>query len=159
MVCEFINKTYSVTYKSGVEYSCRLLPGVYFVECWGASGSHELKYEGGRGSFVSGYIEIIKPQTIYLYPGESGKVYGDVTFNGGGSGMFRGQGHDYWGKLENIAKCGSGGGASDIRLIGGHWNNTESLKSRIIVAAGGGGFVNYNDGRGIMKFQAHQEVV
>ncbi len=34
---------------------------------------------------------------------------------------------------------GSGGGATDVRLIGASWNNFESLKSRLIVAAGGGG--------------------
>lgn len=31
------------------------------------------------------------------------------------------------------------GGATDFRLISGQWNSTEGLKSRILVAGGGGG--------------------
>lgn len=34
----------------------------------------------------------------------------------------------------------AGGGASDIRLEGGTWSNTFSLRARIMVAAGGGGW-------------------
>ena len=34
----------------------------------------------------------------------------------------------------------SGGGATDIRLTNGDWDHFNSLKSRIIVAGGGGGF-------------------
>ncbi|MFR6022531.1 MAG: glycine rich domain-containing protein [Clostridia bacterium] len=30
-----------------------------------------------------------------------------------------------------------GGGATDIRLVSGEWNDFESLKSRIMVAGGG----------------------
>src|SRR5690606_21349938 len=35
--------------------------------------------------------------------------------------------------------AGGGGGATDIRLVSGAWNNTASLRSRIMVAAGGSG--------------------
>ena len=35
--------------------------------------------------------------------------------------------------------AGGGGGATDVRLTPGEWNNFDSLKSRIMVAAGGGG--------------------
>jgi hypothetical protein len=34
---------------------------------------------------------------------------------------------------------GSGGGATDFRLVGGAWNNATGLQSRILVAGGGGG--------------------
>ena len=34
---------------------------------------------------------------------------------------------------------GSGGSATDVRLIDGNWDNFDSLKSRILVAGGGGG--------------------
>ncbi|HEK4594654.1 TPA: hypothetical protein SOK55_003975, partial [Clostridioides difficile] len=44
------------------------------------------------------------------------------TFNGGGLGVNNG-----------------GGGATDIRLVNGDWNNEQGLLSRIIVAGGGGG--------------------
>ena len=49
------------------------------------------------------------------------------SFNGGGPGQ-----------------C-NGGGASDVRLVNGAWNNFDSLKSRIMVAAGGGGTDRYID--------------
>lgn len=39
---------------------------------------------------------------------------------------------------------GSGGGATDVRLTGGLWDDFNSLKSRIMVAAGGGG--TFSDG-------------
>ena len=35
--------------------------------------------------------------------------------------------------------CSGGGGATDFRLTSGEWYDFESLKSRIMVAAGGGG--------------------
>ena len=34
---------------------------------------------------------------------------------------------------------GTGGGATDVRLVGGTWNSFSSLKSRIMVAGSGGG--------------------
>ena len=37
---------------------------------------------------------------------------------------------------------GSGGGATDVRLVNGAWNDFDSLASRIMVAAGGGGAYN-----------------
>lgn len=43
---------------------------------------------------------------------------------------------------------GGGGGATDIRLIGGKWNDTESLLSRFIVAGGSGGSHEPPWGRG-----------
>lgn len=38
-----------------------------------------------------------------------------------------------------------GGGATDVRMVKGEWDNTESLLSRIIVAAGGAGNSKYKD--------------
>ena len=40
----------------------------------------------------------------------------------------------------------SGGGATDIRLVSGNWNDFDSLKSRIMVAAGGGGATTWSRG-------------
>ena len=50
------------------------------------------------------------------------------TFNGGG------------GCSNN---CSGAGGATDVRLVGGSWNDPTGLKSRIMVAAGGGGYNSY----------------
>ncbi|MGX4438155.1 glycine-rich protein, partial [Clostridioides difficile] len=52
----------------------------------------------------------------------SSNKYEEFTFNGGGLGVNSG-----------------GGGATDIRLVNGDWNNEQGLLSRIIVAGGGGG--------------------
>ena len=98
--------------------------GLYFIECWGASGSSgqsspEIVSYGG---YVSGYIKIEKRRNLYLYIGAEGKEKQEnPVFNGGGPGQH------------------TGGGASDVRLIGGNWNDLESLKSRIIVAGAGAG--------------------
>ena len=40
-------------------------------------------------------------------------------------------------------------GATDVRLIKGSWDNFESLKSRIMVAGGGGG-ISYYDNQGYL---------
>ena len=72
---------------------------------------------------MKGIIQLTKPRTFYLYIGEYGKgEYSyEYSFNGGGIGQY------------------GGGGATDIRLDPGNWSSFDSLKSRIIVAAGGGG--------------------
>ena len=76
--------------------------------------------------------------------GEKGKNKREVSFNGGGYGGY-GSPYGY-----------SGGGASDIRLIDGDWDNLESLKSRVMVAGGGGGVANatYNTAGG-QRYSGH----
>ena len=54
-------------------------------------------------------------------------------YNGGGA---TGKYGSYFG--------GSGGGATDFRLISGNWQDPSSLDSRLMVAAGGGGFGRYS---------------
>ena len=126
-------QSFAVTYVHGQKYSATLNPGTYLIECWGASGAHNLTNVGGNGAYVRGYIRFHRPTTVYLFAGESGKTYGDATYNGGGHGLFHPNrefnDYDYWIELQGISRCGSGGGASDVRLIGGEWNNKESLKS------------------------------
>ena len=96
-------------------------PGFYQIECWGAQG-FDSNY-GGCGAYVSGTIKIQQQTKFYIYVGGIGQQNFDGNaFNGGGKSQ-RG-----------------GGGGSDVRLIGGDWNDFESLKSRIIVAGGGGGY-------------------
>ena len=98
-------------------------PGVYQIECWGAQGG----YGGGKGGYVSGYIHFSERIDLYLHIGGEGALYSpDYSYNGGG-----------------ISQIG-GGGASDVRLDSKPWDNFESLKSRIIVAGGGGGFDSTN---------------
>ncbi len=113
--------------------------GNYKIELWGASGEVDIgKVDTqGRGAYTKGTIHLNKNDNLYVYVGQIG-IYGEFSFNGGGPGEL------------------SGGGATDVRLNiydTGNWNNFESLKSRIMVAAGGGGGANH---KGIDYTQEYQ---
>ncbi|EQF59428.1 glycine rich family protein, partial [Clostridioides difficile CD200] len=63
-------------------------------------------------------------------------------FNGGGKGYLNQQ-------VMGTYYSMYGGGATDIRLVGGAWDNEQGLLSRIIVAGGGGGSYHpYTGGAG-----------
>ncbi|EOE7204507.1 glycine rich domain-containing protein [Clostridioides difficile] len=108
-----------------IEQNVTLKPGKYKFECWGARGGalgtpFESGFYYGYGGYCSGEITLKKETTLYLYVGIDGRK--GYNFNGAGYG-----------------NGASGGGATDIRLIGGTWDNEQGLLSRIIVAGGGGG--------------------
>ena len=104
--------------------------GTYKIELWGASGGGSDTYSGGKGAYTSGEITLTKGEKLYVYTGISGQVASTaVAYNGGGTPT----GSAYY-----------GGGATDIRTIGNAWNNVESLRSRIMVAAGGSGASTYD---------------
>ena len=133
---------YKTIYPEPGKYSIIVPPGYYRFECWGAQGgtgcvNGEHVADGGPGAYTSGYIRIISTTTFYCFVGGKGgdglsiaNTKADSGYNGGGYG-----GADTW----DNEGSGGGGGATDIRTIDGDWNNTESLESRIIVAAGGSG--------------------
>ncbi len=112
---------------TGTEQSIELAPGKYKMECWGAWGGYTTDSYGEfineRGGYTKGEILFTQNQKLYVFVGQRGSAGISGSFNG------------------NIASSTTrpGGGASDIRLMGGVWNNFESLKSRIMVAAGSGG--------------------
>ena len=90
--------------------------GSYKIELWGSKGISPMTESlTSRGAYTNGIINLTKGTILYVYVG------GSNGYNGGG-----GQSSDR-----------PGGGATDIRLIEGVDFN--SLKSRIMVAAGGGG--------------------
>ena len=99
--------------------------GYYKMECWGAQGG-SYGGTGGKGAYTSGNIYLKKGEKLYIYVGQTGENLQTATYNGGGS-----SGTLYYGR--------AGGGATDIRITLGDWNDFDSLKSRIMVAAGGGG--------------------
>jgi len=108
--------------------------GTYKIEAWGAQGGAGGEYLGGKGGYTKGLIELQKNTRLYVYVGGSGYQNNTHTniggYNGGGySGNNPSKG----------GYNGGGGGATDIRLVDGVWNNFASLMSRIMVAAGGGG--------------------
>lgn len=115
--------------------------GYYKVECWGASGGNAGSYSGGKGAYTSGIIYLEKSAKLYIYIGGKGidgvsPKKSDGGYNGGGNVP-----SEIW-----WSTPGSGGGATDIRLENGSCDNFDSLKSRIMVAAGGGGAIYHSGG-------------
>ena len=105
--------------------------GWYYIEMAGGQGGNS---DSGLGAVTSGYIELEAGEKLYFYVGGQGTVRNTncrtsgYEFNGGGIA-----------KPASNGVCGSsGGGATDVRLVGGTWDNTTSLISRIMVAGGGG---------------------
>ena len=120
--------------------------GTYKMECWGAGGggarigynaSGAWNYSVGCGGYVAGNITLTQNYSLYVYVGKQGNIYDHYS----SSYMFNGGGYAY--KLSG-GQCGAcGGGATDIRTTSGDWNNSTSLNSRIMIAAGGGGSSGY----------------
>ena len=108
------------------------LYGTSKFECWGAKGGDKT-YIGGSGAYTSGNLLLNNGNVFYAYIGQS-----DGEYDGGG--------------LTNHEFGGSGGGGTDFRLVNGSWNDFNSLKTRIMVAGGGGGAClrgeGYGDGNG-----------
>ena len=102
--------------------------GDYQIECWGAQGGGVSSYPGGKGSYTKGSISL-DGVMLYVVVGQIGGY--EETFNNGFPGCL----NFYF----------SGGGATDIRLNNknGNWKDFVSRKSRIMVAASGGGSVIY----------------
>ena len=113
------------------------ISGYYKVETWGAQGGEYTSSQpAGKGGYSSGYLYLNQDDTLYVYVGEMGIA----TTNSSNRGGYNGGGTS--GVYSSPHNAG-GGGATDIRLVSGEWNNSESLNSRIMVAAGGGGVGDY----------------
>lgn len=125
---------------TGQEQSFQVPSGVYEVQVQavGAPGAAGLGDEdalpaaGGLGAEVSGTVDVIPGETLYVevgMPGGAAKASGSAPggWNGGGGSGTGG---------------GGGGGASDVRTCSMAQLNCSgrgTLESRVIVAAGGGG--------------------
>lgn len=110
----------------GAPRTLTLLPGRYKMECMGSQGgSHSEGGVGGLGGHVWGYIELTTVQQFHIYVGRTPYSPTSGGYNGGA------------GSQEKTLSS-AGGGATDIRLTGGAWDDLNSLKSRIMVAGGGG---------------------
>ncbi len=100
--------------------------GKYKIELWGADGAG-INNNGGKGSYTSGEVTLKQNDKLYFYVGERGKsssgTCSSISFN-----------------ANTTIVCYSGGGSTDVRLVGDtEWNDYTSLPSRIMIAAGGGG--------------------
>ena len=154
------NETYNYDYTGDVQEFVAPRDGYYKIELWGAQGGNisgtgydmngnnrgNLTYTGGKGAYTTGDVYLTKSQVVYIYVGSKGSDNISLTstenqdvggYNGGGS-LSSGQG--IYGS--------TGGGSTDIRIVSGTWNDFNSLKSRIMVAAGGGGANFRNQGYG-----------
>lgn len=112
--------------------------GYYKIECFGADGGKAradgvLSGKGGIGGYTSGTIYLNKNEKIYVYVGGKGE---DAVTSKDVKGGYNGGGLGTWDRSDDDAS-GAGGGATDIRLVNGEWDNFDSLKSRIMVAGGG----------------------
>ncbi|HOP65659.1 MAG TPA: glycine-rich protein [Bacilli bacterium] len=144
---------YTETYSYTGSYQTFTAPatGYYEIDLWGASGGGSIgnsniacpiygigDYGTGcpaPGSYTKGNIYLNKDEVLYIYVGGKGN---DGLEGVAVAGGYNGGGAAEWDHNDNEAG-GSGGGATDIRLVSGDWNNSTSLASRIMVAAGGGG--------------------
>ncbi|MCC0707404.1 glycine rich domain-containing protein [Clostridioides sp. ES-S-0190-01] len=124
--------------------SVQLPQGRYKFECWGACGG---RFDAAdwttcaKGGYTKGVITLKEKTTFHVYVGQSGyeknssaSIILRTGFNGGGKSNLAGVGGYYYTRY--------GGGATDIRLVDGNWDNPQGLLSRIIVAGGGGGAGN-----------------
>lgn len=126
------NNNYTFTAAPHASYS-------YIIECWGAQGGANPQGGSagpGKGGYTSGSISLAASSQLYIVVGSQGQSSQTVVndaggYNGGGAGGSNGAG---------VKNCSGGGGATDIRVVkGSAWNTLSSLRSRIMVAAGGGG--------------------
>ena len=125
-------ETNDFNYTGGYQTFIAPSTGIYRVELWGARGGNIASYQGGKGAYTAGNINLERNDVLYIYVGGMGSDYNNFGgYNGGGMIPYNQIGY---GRV--------GGGATDVRLVDGSWNDFESLKSRIMVAAGGGG-ANY----------------
>ena len=117
--------------------------GFYEIELWGAGSGKS------AGAYTKGKIRLTANEKLYFYLGGEGMQCTETEcnpgYNGGGQSGFYGK------------KGGTtGSGATDVRLTNGDWNNVGSLRTRIMVAGGGGGQNADNPGSagGLTGYQA-----
>ncbi|MDR2063699.1 MAG: IPT/TIG domain-containing protein [Candidatus Nomurabacteria bacterium] len=122
-----INYTYNGTNGADGSPQTFIAPtdGDYQIELWGAQGNNATN--GAKGGYTKGTISLNAGDTLYFHVGAQG-VGAVGGYNGGASGGLSG-----------------GGGATDVRLENGAWNDEIGLNSRIMVAAGGGGYGQYSN--------------
>ncbi|KQW53080.1 hypothetical protein ASC77_01915 [Nocardioides sp. Root1257] len=100
------------------------------VKAVGAAGGDAGGSPGGRGAEVTGTLAVTTGQTLYLWVGGQGGssgLSGARGWNGGGRGG------------QSDTAGGGGGGASDVRTCPAAVQGCDSISSRVLVAAGGGG--------------------
>ena len=113
--------------------------GTYRIDLWGAQGGTTTNASGGKGAYTSGVLSLNEGETIYIYVGGQGSARSSSDSAGTITGGWNGGAIGNKNRTIYSQANSSGGGATDIRLVSGEWNDATSLNSRIMVAAGGGG--------------------
>lgn len=135
-----IGVIYSYDYTGAYQTFTAPVDGNYKIELWGAQGGIIKNYSYTKGGYTTGTIYLTAGTTMYVYVGGAGSYNGirvipnNGGYNGGGNG-----GHGVNHATYTYFDGASGGGATDVRLSSGLWNDKDGLKSRIMVAGGGGG--------------------
>ncbi|MBQ6449366.1 hypothetical protein IJJ08_00465 [bacterium] len=131
----------TTTYEYTGNYQTFTAPsdGYYVVELWGASGGNvnHATNTTGLGGYTRGEIRLNRGNNLYLYVGQEGPYNAASTNTRGGW-----NGGGFSGGNSSSDHSSGGGGATDVRLTSGSWNNSTSLRSRIMVAGGGAGSTN-----------------
>lgn len=154
--------TYEFAYTGGEQQFVVPVNGTYRIELWGAQGgditgtayssdgtvrANSQTYTGGRGAYTSGNIHLDLGEKLYLHVGGASEKTNTSLSSANGTyvGGYNGGASLSVGQQ---AYGAPGGGSTDVRLNSGVWNNFDGLKSRIMVAAGGGGANFRNQGYG-----------
>lgn len=122
-------ETLNYTFNSSVPYYTlqKEYKGLNKFDLYGSKASNGYAANGG---YATGTLNSLSYDgDLYLYLGGMASETIQAGYNGGGNG------YHYKG---SYSRFGGGGGATDIRLVSGAWNNQTSLASRIMVAGGGG---------------------
>lgn len=147
--CEFLtlatNGVKNFSYTGGSQGVILTKAGYYKLETWGAQGgsakidAYTDTATGGYGGYNSGTIYLDAYDVLFAYVGGAGtSSIWNINLGSYGGG-YNGGGNTKGQYTSNVRSWGAGGGATDFRLAGGTWSDFDSLKSRIMVAAGGGG--------------------
>ena len=123
-----INKNkYDFPYIGDVQTFKAPITGDYKIELWGAQGGdYQNNTEGGNGhhgGYTSGIIHLEEGTKLYVYVGQGLSCRNCASFNA---------------TRTSTGSGNPGGGATDIRLVPGQWDSLVGLRSRIMVAGGGG---------------------
>ncbi|HCP7309495.1 TPA: hypothetical protein OFA51_003669, partial [Clostridioides difficile] len=125
---------------TGTEQSIILSPGKYVIECWGACGGNFPDFKScAKGGYSAGILTLKESTKFYIYVGQGGYAKGANGIETRRSGFNGAGGINCYTSTSTGYYSLAGGGSTDIRLVGGAWDNPQGLLSRIMVAGGAGG--------------------
>jgi prepilin-type N-terminal cleavage/methylation domain-containing protein len=135
-----INGIFDYAYTGNYQTFTAPATGNYKIELWGAASESyresESAWNRSPGNYVSGNINLAQGQKLYVYAGGKGTEATSSSSNDGAG--WNGGGSARMGTYGGYQIGRGGGGATDVRLVSGTWNDFNSLKSRIMVAGGAG---------------------